>query len=164
MFDASARNTNATRVGGVEDLNGGADRSAAEIPSERDRTRTRDLSARAARTVLTDKATRAECLDVPAALPVLDRSFAGCCGLSGGKLFLVYQLPRAAVPGCFRPALILAPDAIFEIVRMAYVVSAGGFTPEDVDPVWHKRESHPIGWLEGLCWRGRRDSNPRPPA
>ena len=47
-----AMNTKATGVGGINDPDGEADRSAAEIPSERDGTRTRDLSARVARTVL----------------------------------------------------------------------------------------------------------------
>ncbi len=150
MFDASARNTKPTRLGGVGDLNGGADRSAAEIPSERDGTRTRDLSARVARTVLTDRGPRAEGLDVLATLSVLDRPFPDHRSLSGRKLLSVDEPPRSTTAGTFRPALGVSAKPVLQVVRMAYVVSAGGFAPEDVDPVRHKRKSHPIGWLEGF--------------
>ncbi len=164
MFDASARNTKPTRVGGVEDLNGGADRSAAEIPSERDGTRTRDLSARAARTVLTDRGSRAEGLDVLATLSVLDRPFPDHRSLSGLKLLSVDEPPRSTTAGTFRPALGVSAKPVFQVVRMAYVVSAGGFALEDIHPVGHEHERHPGGWRGGFGWRGRRDSNPRPPA
>ena len=70
--------------------------------------------------------------------------------MAGRKRFLVHETPRATAFVDRRPPLIVAPDAIFEVVRMAYVVPAGGFALEDVDPVRHKRESHPIGWLEGF--------------
>ena len=45
-----------------------------------------------------------------------------------------------------------------------HVIPAGGLALEDTRPVCHKHERHPCGCLEGVAWRGRRDSNPRPPA
>ena len=99
MFDASARNTKPTRLGGVGDLNGGADRSAAEIPSERDGTRTRDLSARVARTVLTDWSRGTEFLIVGPILPLLDRLLARhrCFAPQSGGIIARRTFSRAAV-------------------------------------------------------------------
>ena len=141
---------------------GGADRSGAEIPVSRDGTRTRDLSARLARTVLTDPWGRAEGVNVPAALPLFDCAFASSRSGSSRKVFLMHEPPRAAASsGRCAPRLVSA-ETILEIVGVTHVVAARGLALEDVHPVGHQQTSHPSGWLEEVRWRGRRDSNPRP--
>ena len=88
----------ATRVGGFLSLSDGADRSEAEIPRQRDGTRTRDLSAQPARTVLTDPL-ETETLDVSPAFSVFDRLLRGHCSFSGWELLLIHKAPRYTAPG-----------------------------------------------------------------
>jgi hypothetical protein len=125
MFAASASNTKATHLGNRGALNGGADRSAAEIPRERDGTRTRDLSAKPARTVLTDWAPGAKDLNVFPTLATLDSALPSSCSLPSGELFPVGNPPRPLPLDSFRSPLIMPTEAVLQVVRLPHIESAG---------------------------------------
>jgi hypothetical protein len=129
-------------------LLGGADRSGAEIPPVRDGTRTRDLSARAARTVLIHWHTRTERLDKCPALASLNFALPGSGSLPRGKLVAIQQPPGAAASIGRRAPRLVSAEQILQIVRVAHIVAARRLALEDVDPVGHQETNHPSGWLE----------------
>ena len=129
-----------------EDKVGRADRSVAEIPHEQGGTRTRDLSAQAARTVLTDWVTTAEPFDVASALLILDGPFAGHCSLPRWEPLLVKKLPGTAAFIDLRASLVVPAEAIIEVIRVADVEAARCSAAKDVHPVGHECERHPFGW------------------
>jgi len=87
-------------------------------------TRTRDLSARLARTVLTDWAPGAKDLNVFPTLATLDSALPSCCSLPSRELFPVGNPPRPPTLDSFRPPLIMPTEAVLQVVRVPHMASA----------------------------------------
>ena len=133
-------------------------------PTSRDGTQSPGMSVQPARTVLTDWVTSAESFVVASALLILDGPFAGDYSLPRWELLLVEELPGTAALIDLRASLVVPPEAILQVIRVPDIEAARCSAAKDVHSVGHECERHPFGWRQEIRWRGRRDSNPRPPA
>ena len=100
-------------------------------------------------------------LNVPVALSSLNLSLSPQCFCFSLILLNMHQPPRPSALCRTRPPCIMPLQSQPRIVRRTDVVSPVSLALNDVHIVGHKHKDLPSG---RSCLRGRRDSNPRPPA